>query len=38
MAVSQGAPPSFFDRTFAEHEAACADAWQRILEVTGQAA
>ena len=27
-----GAPHSFFDRTFAEHEAACADAWTRMLD------
>ncbi len=27
-----GAPHSFFDRTFAEHQAACADAWSRILD------
>jgi carboxymethylenebutenolidase len=26
-----GAPHSFFDRTFTEHVAACADAWQRVL-------
>jgi carboxymethylenebutenolidase len=26
-----GAPHSFFDRTFAEHEDACADAWRRVL-------
>lgn len=25
-----GAPHSFFDRSFAEHEGACADAWQRV--------
>jgi carboxymethylenebutenolidase len=31
-----GAPHSFFDRTFAEHEAACADAWRRILEFTSR--
>jgi carboxymethylenebutenolidase len=29
--VYDGAPHSFFDRSFAEHEAACADAWQRLL-------
>jgi carboxymethylenebutenolidase len=26
-----GAPHSFFDRSFAEHRAACADAWARLL-------
>jgi carboxymethylenebutenolidase len=26
-----GAPHSFFDRTFAEHKDACADAWRRAL-------
>jgi carboxymethylenebutenolidase len=26
-----GAPHSFFDRTFAEHKAACDDAWRRAL-------
>jgi carboxymethylenebutenolidase len=26
-----GAPHSFFDRTYAEHAAACDDAWQRML-------
>ncbi len=26
-----GAPHSFFDRRFAEHQAACEDAWERIL-------
>jgi carboxymethylenebutenolidase len=29
--VYPDAPHSFFDRTFGEHQAACADAWQRIL-------
>ncbi|HET9137953.1 dienelactone hydrolase family protein [Actinophytocola sp.] len=28
------APHSFFDRSFDDHQAACADAWQRILEFT----
>ncbi len=27
-----GAPHSFFDRSFAEHRDACADAWKRLLE------
>lgn len=26
-----GAPHSFFDRTFAEHKAACDEAWRRVL-------
>lgn len=26
-----GAPHSFFDRSFAEHRGACADAWKRVL-------
>jgi carboxymethylenebutenolidase len=29
-----GAPHSFFDRAFGEHRAACADAWQRMLDFT----
>ena len=29
--VYEGAPHSFFDRSYAQHEAQCADAWQRIL-------
>jgi carboxymethylenebutenolidase len=36
MVVYDGAPHSFFDRTFAEHEAACADAWRQILDFVGQ--
>lgn len=32
--VYDGAPHSFFDRTFAEHGDECADAWRRILEFT----
>jgi carboxymethylenebutenolidase len=32
MAVYEGAPHSFFDRTFAEHQAACEDAWRQILD------
>ncbi|MHB8394583.1 MAG: dienelactone hydrolase family protein [Candidatus Dormibacteria bacterium] len=28
----EGAPHSFFDRTFKEHTAACDDAWQRMLD------
>ena len=29
--VYEGAPHSFFDRSFEEHEEACDDAWRRIL-------
>jgi carboxymethylenebutenolidase len=32
MKVYEGAPHSFFDRTFAEHAEACQDAWAQILE------
>ena len=32
MVVYEGAPHSFFDRTFAEHADACADAWRQILD------
>lgn len=32
MVVYDGAPHSFFDRTFEEHAAACADAWRQILD------
>ena len=31
MKVYPGAPHSFFDRSFAEHAEACADAWSRML-------
>lgn len=31
MVVYQGAPHSFFDRTFDAHREACDDAWQQIL-------
>lgn len=31
MHVYPDAPHSFFDRSFAEHQEACADAWHRIL-------
>ena len=31
MVVYPGAPHSFFDRSFAEHRAACADAWRQML-------
>jgi carboxymethylenebutenolidase len=30
----QGAPHSFFDRSFDDHSAACEDAWRRILDFT----
>jgi carboxymethylenebutenolidase len=29
-----GAPHSYFDRSFAEHQDACKDSWRRILEFT----
>jgi len=29
-----GAPHSYFDRSFAEHQAACQDSWKRILAFT----
>ena len=32
--VYEGAPHSFFDRSFAQHAEACADAWARILHFT----
>ncbi len=32
--VYEGAPHSFFDRSFAEHQDACADAWDRIIMFT----
>ncbi|HEV2779307.1 MAG TPA: dienelactone hydrolase family protein [Actinophytocola sp.] len=31
-----GAPHSFFDRSYADHRAACADAWERILDFTAR--
>ena len=34
--VYDGAPHSFFDRSFAEHERACADAWTRIRAFVAQ--
>ena len=36
MQVYDGAPHSFFDRSFAEHESACADAWQQIVSFLDQ--
>jgi carboxymethylenebutenolidase len=38
MVVYDGAPHSFFDRTFAEHRAACDDAWRQMLDFVGVAA
>ena len=35
MVVYEGAPHSFFDRTFAEHAAACDDAWRQMLDFVG---
>ena len=32
MVVYDGAPHSFFDRSFAEHRQACDDAWRQILD------
>lgn len=34
MHVYDGAPHSFFDKAFADWEAACTDAWRRILDFT----
>jgi len=34
MHIYDGAPHSFFDRSFAEWQDACADAWRRILTFT----
>jgi carboxymethylenebutenolidase len=36
--VYEGAPHSFFDRSFADHAEACADAWTRILAFTDRVA
>jgi carboxymethylenebutenolidase len=36
MVVYDGAPHSFFDRTFQEHSAASADAWRQILAFIGE--
>jgi carboxymethylenebutenolidase len=30
--VYPGAPHSFFDRSYADHSAECADAWRRVLD------
>jgi carboxymethylenebutenolidase len=32
MVVYEGAPHSFFDRTFKEHEEAAADSWRQMLD------
>ena len=37
MHIYDGAPHSFFDRSFAEHQAACDDAWRRMLDFVGAA-
>ncbi|HEY7037139.1 MAG TPA: dienelactone hydrolase family protein [Thermomicrobiales bacterium] len=34
--VYDGAPHSFFDRTFAEYAAACEDAWRQMLDFVGE--
>jgi carboxymethylenebutenolidase len=34
--VYDGAPHSFFDRSFADHREACADAWDRMLDFVGR--
>jgi carboxymethylenebutenolidase len=31
VVVYPGAPHSFFDRSYEEHEGACSDAWRRVL-------
>lgn len=36
--VYDGAPHSFFDRTFADHADACTDAWRRIVAFTDRVA
>jgi carboxymethylenebutenolidase len=36
MVVYEGAPHSFFDRTFEEHRAASEDAWRQMLDFVGQ--
>jgi carboxymethylenebutenolidase len=36
MHIYDGAPHSFFDRSYAEWQEACADAWRRILAFTTQ--
>jgi carboxymethylenebutenolidase len=34
--VYDGAPHSFFDRSFADHRDQCSDAWTRILDFTAR--
>jgi len=36
MVIYEGAPHSFFDRTFEEHRAASDDAWRQMLDFVGQ--
>jgi carboxymethylenebutenolidase len=36
MYVYDGAPHSFFDRSFEEHQEACEDAWRRVLAFVDQ--
>ena len=36
-AVYDGAPHSFFDRSFDEHAEACDDAWRRVLDFAAKA-
>jgi carboxymethylenebutenolidase len=38
MITYEGAPHSFFDRSFEQHAAACEDAWHRILRFVGREA
>jgi carboxymethylenebutenolidase len=38
IAIYEGAPHSFFDRSFEEHRDACDDAWRRMLDFVGRAA
>lgn len=34
--VYDGAPHSFFDRKFGDHQDACSDAWRRVLDFVGR--
>jgi carboxymethylenebutenolidase len=36
--VYDGAPHSFFDRSFAEWDEACRDAWEHVLALTDRVA
>jgi carboxymethylenebutenolidase len=36
MVVYEGAPHSFFDRTYEEHRVASEDAWRQILDFVGR--